>query len=108
MGRFGLVSLGHGAYLGLGAYTVTLLWNAYCLTPCLGGVVAAALTIVVALVVAYPCSRFQVVGHSPALVTLAAGEVVRLLLTPARSRARGCLALPLRAPPSGTLLAMQV
>src|SRR2546422_8821507 len=26
MGRFGLVSLGHGAFLRLGAYTVTLLW----------------------------------------------------------------------------------
>ncbi|HYB74396.1 MAG TPA: hypothetical protein VED18_13565, partial [Candidatus Sulfotelmatobacter sp.] len=25
MGRFGLVSLGHGAFLGLGAYTSTLL-----------------------------------------------------------------------------------
>src|SRR5207249_3833723 len=37
MGRFGLVSLGHGAFLGLGAYTVTLLWNAYGLTPWLGG-----------------------------------------------------------------------
>jgi len=57
MGRFGLVSLGHGAFLGLGAYTVTLLWNAYGLTPWLGGVVAAALTSVLALVVAYPCSR---------------------------------------------------
>src|SRR5207244_3852218 len=33
MGRFGLVSLGHGAFLGLGAYTVTLLWHFYSLTP---------------------------------------------------------------------------
>ena len=27
MGRFGLVSLGHGAFLGIGAYVVTMLWN---------------------------------------------------------------------------------
>ena len=33
MGRFGLVSLGHGAFLGLGAYTTTLLWNFFGLTP---------------------------------------------------------------------------
>ena len=33
MGRFGLVSLGHGAFLGLGAYAATLLWNFYGLTP---------------------------------------------------------------------------
>ena len=36
MGRFGLVSLGHGAFLGVGAYTVTLLWNFFGLTPWLG------------------------------------------------------------------------
>ena len=36
MGRFGLVSLGHGAFLGLGAYTSTLLWNFFGLTPWLG------------------------------------------------------------------------
>jgi len=33
MGRFGLVSLGHGAFLGIGAYTVTMLWNHFGLTP---------------------------------------------------------------------------
>src|SRR5437867_12009664 len=93
MGRFGLVSLRHGAFLGLGAYTVTLLWNAYGLTPWLGGVVAAALTIVVALVVAYPCSRFQVVGHYFALVTLAVGEVVRLLIIAERNWTGGSLGL---------------
>ena len=36
--------------------------------------------LVLALVVAYPCSRFQVVGHYFGLVTLAVGEVVRLLI----------------------------
>ena len=62
MGRFGLVSLGHGAFLGLGAYTTTLLWNFFGLTPWLGAVVAVALTAVLAVVVAYPCSRFSVIG----------------------------------------------
>ena len=36
MGRFGLVSLGHGAFLGIGAYTVTMLWNHFGITPWLG------------------------------------------------------------------------
>ena len=107
MGRFGLVSLGHGAFLGLGAYTVTLLWNAYGLTPWLGGVVAAALTSVLALVVAYPCSRFQVVGHYFALVTLAVGEVVRLLIIAERNWTGGSLGLSLRASPHDSVLAMQ-
>src|SRR3989475_9346138 len=57
MGRFGLVSLGHGAFLGVGAYTTTLLWNFYGLTPWLGTFVAMAAAVVLALIVAYPCSR---------------------------------------------------
>ena len=107
MGRFGLVSLGHGAFLGLGAYTVTLLWNFYSLTPWIGGVAAAALTVVVALVVAYPCSRFQVVGHYFALVTLAVGEVVRLLIIAERNWTGGSLGLSLKPATGDSLLAMQ-
>ena len=63
MGRFGLVSLGHGAFLGVGAYTTALLWNFFGLTPWIGAVVAVAAHGALAAVVAYPCSRFQVVGH---------------------------------------------
>ena len=36
MGRFGLVSLGHGAFMGIGAYGVTMLWNHFGLTPWIG------------------------------------------------------------------------
>jgi branched-chain amino acid transport system permease protein len=108
MGRFGLVSLGHGAFLGVGAYTTTLLWNYYGLTPWAGVFVAMAAAIVLALVVAYPCSRFGIVGHYFGLVTLAVGEVVRLLLIAERDWTGGSLGLTLK--PIGTdasLLAMQ-
>ncbi|MBI4245971.1 MAG: branched-chain amino acid ABC transporter permease, partial [Candidatus Rokubacteria bacterium] len=107
MGRFRLVSLGHGAFLGLGAYTATLLWNLYGLTPWLGGVAAVALTAVVAVIVAYPCSRFQVVGHYFALVTLAVGEVVRLLIIAERNWTGGSLGVSLRPAGRDSLLAMQ-
>ena len=43
MGRFGLVSIGHGAFMGLGAYTSALLWNLYGITPWLGIPAGAAL-----------------------------------------------------------------
>ena len=36
MGRFGLVSLGHGAFMGIGAYVPALLWNYFDVTPWLG------------------------------------------------------------------------
>jgi branched-chain amino acid transport system permease protein len=96
MGRFGLVSLGHGAFLGIGAYTTTLLWNSYGISPWLGSVAAVAITGAVALVVAYPCSRFRVIGHYFALVTLAVGEVVRLLLIAERDWTGGSLGLTLK------------
>ena len=51
MGRFGLVSLGHGAFLGVAAYSVVLLWNFFGLTPWIGGFVAVLLAVVLAFVV---------------------------------------------------------
>jgi branched-chain amino acid transport system permease protein len=108
MGRFGLVSLGHGAFLGVGAYTTTLLWNFYGLTPWLGVVVAMVAAVVLALIVAYPCSRFGIVGHYFGLVTLAVGEVVRLLLIAERDWTGGSLGLTVK--PVGrdaSLLAVQ-
>jgi branched-chain amino acid transport system permease protein len=108
MGRFGLVSLGHGAFLGVGAYTPLLCWNFLGWTPWLGGTLALLLTLLLALVVAYPCSRFQVVGHYFALVTLAVGEVVRLLVIAARDWTGGSLGLTVKpAGSGGSLLALQ-
>jgi branched-chain amino acid transport system permease protein len=107
MGRFGLTSLGHGAFLGLGAYTTTLLWNFFGLTPWLGGLVAVALTAGFAVIVAYPCSRFQVVGHYFALVTLAVGEVVRLLIIAERDWTGGSLGLTVKPAGRDSLLALQ-
>ena len=107
MGRFGLVSLGHGAFLGVGAYTVALLWNFFHLTPWIGAVIAVAGTALFAAVVAYPCSRFRVVGHYFALVTLAVGEVVRLLIIAERDWTGGSLGLTLKTAGSHGLLAIQ-
>ena len=107
MGRFGLGSLGHGAFLGLGAYTTTLLWNFFGLTPWLGAVIAVLLTAVLAVVVAYPCSRFAVIGHYFSLVTLAVGEVVRLLIIAERDWTGGSLGLTVRAVGGDSLMAIQ-
>jgi branched-chain amino acid transport system permease protein len=104
MGRFGLVSLGHGAFLGLGAYTTTLLWNFFGLTPWLGVLVAMALTVALAALVAYPCSRFRILGHYFGLVTLAVGEVVRLLIIAERDWTGGSLGLTLKPAGSDTSL----
>jgi branched-chain amino acid transport system permease protein len=96
MGRFGLVSLGHGAFLGVGAYTTTLLWNFYSLTPWIGALLAVAAAVVIAVVLGIPCFRFRVIGHYFALVTLAVGEVIRLLIIAERDWTGGSLGISLK------------
>jgi len=99
MGRLGMVSFGHGAFMGIGAYTVVMLWNHFGLSPWLGAPAALALTAAVALVIAYPCFRFKIVGHYFALVTLALSEVTRLVITAMRDVTGGSLG----ATPNGAL-----
>ena len=91
MGRLGLVSFGHGAFMGIGAYTVVMLWNHFGLTPWIGIVIALVFTVIVALVIGYPCFRFKIVGHYFALVTLALSEVARLIIVALRDQTGGSL-----------------
>ena len=91
MGRLGMVSFGHGAYLGIGAYTVVMLWNFFALSPWIGALVAIVLTLAVAALIGYPCFRFKIVGHYFALVTLALSEVVRLIIVGLREQTGGSL-----------------
>src|SRR6266568_4189679 len=68
-GYTGLVSFGHAAFFGLGAYTVTIAFAGYDLTPWLGiplGMVVGALA---AIVIGYPTFRLR--GHYFALSMLA-------------------------------------
>ena len=91
MGRFGLISLGHGAFTGVGAYVPALLWNYYGVTPWLGIPCGVALSVLLAIIIGYPCFRLKVVGHYFALVTLALGQVVQLSATAARDITGGPL-----------------
>ena len=91
MGRLGMVSFGHGAFLGIGAYVVVMGWNHYGLTPWIGLPVALALTAVIAFLIGYPCFRFKIVGHYFALVTLALSEITRLLIVALRDQTGGSL-----------------
>jgi len=93
MGRFGFVSLGHGAFMGVGAYVPALLWNYYALTPWIGIPLGVALSVLLALVIGYPCFRLRVVGHYFALVTLALSQVVMLSIIAARDITGGSLGM---------------
>jgi branched-chain amino acid transport system permease protein len=91
MGRFGLVSLGHGGFMGIGAYVTALLWNYYHLTPWIGIPLAMLAVAVTALVIAYPCFRFRIIGHYFALVTLALSAIVLQIITATREITGGSL-----------------
>ena len=108
MGRFGLVSLGHGAFMGVGAYTVAMLWNYLSLTPWLGIPIALLLSMGIAILIGYPCFRFRIVGHYFALVTLALSEVIRMIIMALRNYTGGSLGLtPERFGEGTSLYALQ-
>ena len=91
MGRFGLVSLGHGGFMGVGAYVTALLWNHLGISPWIGIPVAMLAAGALAVVVAYPCFRFRIIGHYFALVTLALSGIVLQVITATRDYTGGSL-----------------
>jgi len=97
MGRFGLVSLGHGAFLGIGAYTSGLLFNYYGLSPWIGMILGGAIAVLFAMIIGYACFRFGVIGDYFALVTLALGEVVALTIIAFRDITGGSLGFTLKS-----------
>src|ERR671922_4957 len=52
-GMLGLVSFGHGAFMGIGAYTVVMLWNHFGLTPWLGAIAALVFSAIVAVIIGW-------------------------------------------------------
>ena len=91
MGRFGLVSLGHGGFMGVGAYGTALLWNHMGMSPWIGIPISMAAAGVLALIVAWPCFRFRITGHYFALVTLALSGIVLQVITATRDQTGGSL-----------------
>jgi branched-chain amino acid transport system permease protein len=104
MGRFGLTSLGHGAFTGIGAYATVLLWNYAGLAPWIGMPVGVLLATIVAVLVGYPCFRLRITGHYFALLTLALTEFVRLCIVGLRDYTGGSLGTQPRRYGSGVSL----
>ena len=86
MGRLGLVSFGHSAFIGVGAYSVVMMWNLFGWSPWVGALVGIAVSLVIAFLIGWPCFRFKIVGNYFAMVTLALSEIVRLVIVAMRVR----------------------
>jgi branched-chain amino acid transport system permease protein len=107
MGRFGLVSLGHGGFMGIGAYVTALLWNHLGLSPWFGIPLSMVAAGALALVVGYPCFRFRITGHYFVLVTLALSGIVLQVITATRDYTGGSLGYTPNRATANRLLALQ-
>jgi branched-chain amino acid transport system permease protein len=97
-GYAGMVSLGHNAFFGIGAYTSTLLLLHFGLTPWIGMLAGGLLASCVGLILGVVCFRLR--SHYFALATLAFGEVAFILAVNWRSLTGGSEGLALPIEPS--------
>lgn len=80
LGGFGgQISLGNAVFLGIGAYTSTLLLIHWSLTPWLGLLAGAVVAAAFGVLIGFPV--FRLGGHYFAIATIAVGEIVVVLFT---------------------------
>ncbi|MBX3541059.1 MAG: branched-chain amino acid ABC transporter permease, partial [Chelatococcus sp.] len=94
-GFAGQLSLGHAIFYGLGAYVGIILMNMG-ITPWLGMFAGAAVSVIVAIAISYPCFRLR--GPFFALATIAFLEVFRVVALHFRDLTGGAtgLMIPLK------------
>lgn len=100
MARFGMISLCHGAWMGIAAYTSVLLFNFYHLSPWVGMWLGLFGVAIAAGVIGYTCFRFGLIGHYFAVTTLVITELVTLVIIAFRDITGGRLGLSVK--PLGT------
>ena len=95
-GYAGMMSLGHSAFFGIGAYTSTLLLLHFGLSPWIGMLVGGLFASSIGLILGVVCFRLR--SHYFALATLAFGEVGYIVAVNLRSLTGGSegLALPIQ------------
>lgn len=77
-GYAGQLSLGHAAYVGVGAYTSTLLYVNFGVSPWIGMVAGAGLAGMFGLLIGFLSFHYRLSGPYFALATIAFAELVRL------------------------------
>jgi branched-chain amino acid transport system permease protein len=90
-GFAGQIALGHTAFFGIGAYTSTLLYLHFGVSPWIGMFAGAFVAMFVAVIIGIPCFRLR--SHFFALATIAIGEVMRLVASYWRGLTEGGVGL---------------
>ena len=79
MGYAGQVSLGHGAFAGLGGYISAVLATNYGLNPLLSIFISIVIMAIFAFIISKPILKLQ--GHYLAMATLGVGIIINIVLT---------------------------
>jgi branched-chain amino acid transport system permease protein len=95
-GYAGQHSIGQAAFVGIGAYTSTLLYMKMDISPWIGLVAGMALSAVIAFVVGYPLFRFGLKGDYFALGTVALGLIIYELTMSFSDITGGSQGIPLK------------
>ncbi|NYB74491.1 branched-chain amino acid ABC transporter permease [Sedimentibacter hydroxybenzoicus DSM 7310] len=76
-GFAGQISFGHAAFFGIGAYTSSVLFYRFDISPWVGMVLGGIFAAMVALIISYPTFRLK--GSYFAIATLAVAEIIKQL-----------------------------
>lgn len=101
-GYGGQLSLGHAIFFGLGAYTSTILYLNYGVSPWLGFIIAAVISIIVGALIGWPAFRLR--GTYFTLTTIAFAEVIRHLTLYFKDLTNGAIGVNIKFEPSFTNL----
>ncbi len=93
-GYGGQLSFGHAAFYGIGAYTSTLLFVHFGVTPWLGMIAGGFLAVVASLILGLPCFRLR--GTYFTLATIAFAEVLRILTVYSKELTGGSIGIVLQ------------
>ena len=99
-GITGQFSLGHVAYMGIGAYTSSILVIQYNVTPWVGMFMGAIMAVILSIIIGLPCFRLKAAYYS--MATMGVAEAIRMLVSatnnigPIQIKAGQGLMVPLR------------
>ncbi|MGA2463490.1 MAG: branched-chain amino acid ABC transporter permease [Thermodesulfobacteriota bacterium] len=97
-GYTGQFSLGHCVFFGVGAYTSTILYMKYNLSPWIGMFLGALIAVLVALTVGYICLTLR--GPFFALATMAVAELFRIFAIYLKNLTGGSIGLLMHFQPN--------
>lgn len=97
-GYAGQLSLGHALFFGLGAYTSTLLYLKFGISPWIGMIIAIIVCVIAGLLIGLP--TFKLKGPYFTLGTIAFAEVVRYVTLYWRDLTNGSMGLNIKFEPS--------